>query len=323
MANSLTIAFPCFNAEPFLEQTLASIVQQRGVDIELLVVDDGSTDRSVALLREFSEKHHPIRIITNHKNMGVAESVNTLIREVRTEFVLLVAADDVLYPNMAERLLSHLGQLGEAYVSVTCPYIYGDQLAQPRFSSSGQMLKFVGAEILQELSRDEVLTRLLRSNFIPGHAVHRSRDLKKVRLSGLPYDDWGMWCQLAALGRIGFVPEPLYIYRQHTASLTRRLEFTGEKELAQIQFRSRYLPTADVKRQESIRAGNSRDVWIASFTLARGHVRDILRSQPLATKLSVSSAFLALWFPDMIRLRVGRWLYRYIVTVIARFEIRR
>lgn len=85
----VSIIIPVYNVEEYIEECLKSILAQTYKDIELLIVDDGSTDNSLGLIREYENKFKKIRIFTQ-QNKGVSEARNLALNYVSGEFVLYI-----------------------------------------------------------------------------------------------------------------------------------------------------------------------------------------------------------------------------------------
>ncbi len=95
-----TIVIPLYNKELFVENTLKSIVNQTFIDFEVLIIDDCSTDKSVAVVQQYlSEK---IRLISHTKNSGLSASRNTGIRNASSKYVTFLDADDTWEPTVLE-----------------------------------------------------------------------------------------------------------------------------------------------------------------------------------------------------------------------------
>ena len=95
---------PAYNAETYVEQTLQALVNQTYPNLEIIVVDDGSTDGTAARAQAMARKHSQIRVIRQH-NRGVAAARNRGIEESRGEFVAPVDADDLWFPEAAAKLV--------------------------------------------------------------------------------------------------------------------------------------------------------------------------------------------------------------------------
>ena len=95
---SISVCMPVYNASRYLRDCIDSILSQSFTDFELLIVDDGSTDDSVEIIRSYSDSR--IRLIENkHDYIG---SLNLLLQEARGKYIARMDADDVMLPNRLE-----------------------------------------------------------------------------------------------------------------------------------------------------------------------------------------------------------------------------
>jgi glycosyltransferase involved in cell wall biosynthesis len=99
-APRVTVLMPVYNAEAFVAQSAASILNQTFGDFELLVVDDGSTDATSEILRSYDDRR--LRIIRNPENLGLTRSLNIGLSEARGALVARQDADDISYPERLE-----------------------------------------------------------------------------------------------------------------------------------------------------------------------------------------------------------------------------
>ena len=106
----VSVAVPAYNAGEYLRPAVESILRQTYIDLELLVVDDGSTDASMDSIRSISDAR--LRII-EQRNSGKAEAMNRVLDVGRGEFLAIQDADDLSYPERIERQLRHLQQNDE------------------------------------------------------------------------------------------------------------------------------------------------------------------------------------------------------------------
>ncbi|MCA9776933.1 MAG: glycosyltransferase family 2 protein [Candidatus Eremiobacteraeota bacterium] len=100
----VTVMVPCFNAAPFLPQCLQSIREQTHNTVEMVVVDDGSTDRSLEVLARCA----PEATVVRKSHQGIARSLNAALEHARGDFFAWVDADDLWLPTKLERQLSLL-----------------------------------------------------------------------------------------------------------------------------------------------------------------------------------------------------------------------
>ena len=100
----ISVAMCTYNGERFLAQQLVSIAQQSRPPDELVVCDDGSTDRTVAMIREFAVSvRYPVRVFENEHNLGVAANFERAIRLCEGNLIALADQDDIWYPIRLER----------------------------------------------------------------------------------------------------------------------------------------------------------------------------------------------------------------------------
>lgn len=116
----ITIAITCYEAEDTIARAVESALAQTWPEREILVVDDGSTDRSVALLQELARRHRAVRLIRHSTNCGVAAARNTLLTRANGTFIAFFDDDDESEPHRVEqqyrRLLDYESTQPEATV---------------------------------------------------------------------------------------------------------------------------------------------------------------------------------------------------------------
>ncbi|HWD20260.1 MAG TPA: glycosyltransferase [Verrucomicrobiae bacterium] len=107
---TLSVVLPNYNHGEHLGRCLASILSQSVAALEVIVVDDGSTDNSVAIMEELARQHPVIRFLRNEKNSGAVFSFNRGIDAATGDYLVMVAADDELRPGYFEKALRLLAQ---------------------------------------------------------------------------------------------------------------------------------------------------------------------------------------------------------------------
>ena len=95
----ISIIVPVYNAEKYLRETIRSILNQDFCDFELLLINDGSKDKSLEICNEVAQKHPQIRVF-NQKNSGVSAARNKGLLEAKGEYIAFVDADDLLEADM-------------------------------------------------------------------------------------------------------------------------------------------------------------------------------------------------------------------------------
>lgn len=104
----------CYNHENFVVQSLQSVCDQKYKNIELIVVDNKSSDGSVAKIKKWLLGHPEVIFIENHENYGNTIAFNRAVQHAKGTYIIDFAADDVLLPHMVERLVSAFDHHPEA-----------------------------------------------------------------------------------------------------------------------------------------------------------------------------------------------------------------
>ena len=91
-----------YNHEAYVVEALNSVINQTYPNVELLIADDCSTDNSVEVIQNWLENHPEVDFLTNEKNFGNTKTFNQLAKKAKGEFIIDLAADDILLPNCVE-----------------------------------------------------------------------------------------------------------------------------------------------------------------------------------------------------------------------------
>lgn len=109
MSERVSVIIPVYNSEKFLKQSIESVITQTYENKEIIAVDDGSTDRSGKILKQYSGK---IKVISQ-KNKGLASALNTGLKVITGKWFKWFSPDDILYPHALETIVSELKNLSE------------------------------------------------------------------------------------------------------------------------------------------------------------------------------------------------------------------
>lgn len=102
----VSIICTCYNHEKYVIESIKSVLNQSYKNIQLIVVDDFSTDNSVTVIEDFLKDFSKIQFIVNKKNLGITKSFNNAITLAKGEFYIDLSADDLLLPNCIENQIN-------------------------------------------------------------------------------------------------------------------------------------------------------------------------------------------------------------------------
>ena len=147
----VSIVVPIYNVEKYLNRCLYSLINQAFNNIEIIALNNGSTDNSLNILKEYAEKDERIKVIDNN-NLGVSEARNIGIREAKGKYIVFVDSDDWIDINMIEVLYESIDSNNCDLVMCTYVREFGDHSKEKVFNLPEQNL-YVGDEVKEQLLR--------------------------------------------------------------------------------------------------------------------------------------------------------------------------
>ncbi len=208
---TLSVIIPVYNAQATLPATLDSVLSQGITDMEILLVNDGSRDDSLAVCHAFETKHPGLIRVFDQPNGGPSAARNTALPHARGDFIAFVDADDTLEPGAFGRML---GAIGEADMLIAhFNYILGD--------------KPVDRGLVKEtvvLSQTELLHKLAQKpgSYYYGALWNKLYTRKLIENHRIRFDTFFDWAEDLEFNMrcyrhshsIAFLKEPVYNYRR-------------------------------------------------------------------------------------------------------------
>jgi glycosyltransferase involved in cell wall biosynthesis len=201
----VSVVIPCFNYGAFLEDAVASARAQSLASVEIIVVNDGSTEAdTVRALRRLAEEGDVL--VLHQPNQGLPAARNLGIAAARGEYICCLDADDLIEPTYLEQAIAVLE---------------GDR----SFGFCGSWVQLFGDQTDVWRTRDFDAEDALTGNFTSGTSVFRHDDWEELggyrtEMTG-GFEDWEFWIRLASLGRRGAsIAHPLFRHRRHGRTMT-------------------------------------------------------------------------------------------------------
>jgi|GEM_PF-1930807 len=137
----VSIIMPMYNAEKYVSHALDSLIVQTYKNIEILAIDDGSTDGSMKILKNYASRHARVKIVALAKNSGVGTARNAGLDAAKGEYIMFLDSDDWHNPDMVEKMVSAMERRGADLV-VCLANLYDDAGALPEiFEKIGTLNK--------------------------------------------------------------------------------------------------------------------------------------------------------------------------------------
>lgn len=215
---AVTVVMAAYNSARTIGQAIGSVLLQTREDWELVVVDDGSTDDTVAVASSFGDAR--IRIVRG-ENGGPAVARNAGIAAARTPLVSLLDSDDLWLPGYLATMTALLAADPDAVLAYTDAWVLDDATGRVRKTTE---MTYQRPPVPPPAAPRAFLVELMKRNFIYNSVTARREALvevggydERLRTS----EDWELWLRLAALGRPCLrAPEALAVHRDHRGSLT-------------------------------------------------------------------------------------------------------
>lgn len=213
----VSVILPVYNGDRFVGQTIESACRQTYRNLEIIVIDDGSTDSTLAVAQSLAAADSRVCVI-HQPNSGVACARNRGLAESRGEFVAPLDADDLWDPRKIERQVRRLQEVGDQAGLVYCWWVWIDE--QGRVLDRSPQWKIEG----------DAVAMLVQVNFTGNASVpmYRRRCLEEVggydesleKQGGRGCEDWDVALKVAAQCGVAVVPELLIGYRRLPNSMS-------------------------------------------------------------------------------------------------------
>jgi glycosyltransferase involved in cell wall biosynthesis len=201
----ISIAMATYNGEKFIIEQLDSIINQSYKNIEIIICDDNSTDKTVEILKYYSIKF-PLTIIQNEVNLGIVKSFEISLKNCIGEYIVLSDQDDIFLPNKIELLLKNI----KDSLLIHSDSIIIDKEKIILYESHFDSFKNRNKKFFLDY---------LEGNNVTGNSVLINKDLLKYAIPFPKYirihDHYLAMCA-SYYGNIRFIPDKLQFYRQHT-----------------------------------------------------------------------------------------------------------
>ncbi|MDO9102676.1 MAG: glycosyltransferase family 2 protein [Candidatus Nitrotoga sp.] len=224
----VSVCVPTYNGAMYLEECLDSVLNQTYKDIEILVVDDGSTDATFEILERYAASDERIRLVRNENNLGLVGNWNHCIELAKGEWIKFVFQDDWIEPECLEAMLD-AGTLNCSIVACQRNFAFEEGVSKstqqdflniPTLSSLFPGTAVISAETYSEATVDHFTVNFVGepTAVMLHRSVFEKFGLFNPRLIQLC--DFEFWTRIAVHTGIAFVPRTLATFRLHGDSTT-------------------------------------------------------------------------------------------------------
>lgn len=210
---SVSVIVPVFNCEAFLRECIGSALGQTMGDLELILVDDGSTDGSGKIIDGFAAEDR--RVVAVHKENGGQSSARNAGLDIASgEYICFMDGDDVMAPALLESVIPKFRD-GIGMVVFNSEGVPPMEAGEVRFRSDEEKYAFLAGPFRMRAIRWEVWNRVYRRDIIEKWRIRFPEDRRAY-----PEDMFFNLCYTAHISRILVIPDVLYSYRRQEGSIS-------------------------------------------------------------------------------------------------------
>lgn len=267
---AVSVLMPVYNAERYVGEAVESILGQTFSDFEFIIIDDGSTDGSLGILRKYADRDGRIRLVSR-PNTGYVVALNEAISLARGEYLARMDADDASLPERFQAQVDYLKKHPECVAVGTRVVVVdsdGDPLGEWNRDETHEVIDAAHMEGSRGgvICHPSVMMRRSAVRAVGGyHAEHETAE------------DLDLWLRLAEIGRLANLPEALLRYRMHPKSVSHarsEQQWRTVTEVLRDAYRRRGLDASGVSPTapgNPIGAAHLHRKW-AWWALGAGHV---------------------------------------------------
>lgn len=248
----VSVVLGTYNGAVYLEEQLRSVLAQTWTNLEIIAIDDGSTDRTVGILREYAARDSRIKVIINEQNLGFVRNFEKGCSLSKGKWIALCDQDDYWSPDKVEKMVYAIGDY---------PMIYCDSdLCGPDLQPIGTRI----SDLVHYQSFDDCRQLCVFSRMY-GHATLITRDLfakASPFRKEIPHDGWLAY-HATLYGGVKYLPEVLVKYRQHAGNVFGVVGGKKKKDGA-AQGGGQRIQRAEKKKKELARVRLRMDAYYAA-----------------------------------------------------------
>lgn len=219
----VSVLMPVYNAEMFLAESISSILNQTFTNFELIIIDDGSTDNSLSIIKSFNDDR--IKLVTLEKNKGIVAALNIGIEMAKGIYLARMDADDIAFTDKLEKQVKFL----EQNIDIGCigtDFLWYDDPTEKSW------IKYYEIE-------DIKISLLFGCPICHPTIMIRLSILKFFNLRysyNYPHaEDYFLWTELSQVSKIANLKEPLLYYRRHLGQISLLQNSVQSRSMIQIQ----------------------------------------------------------------------------------------
>lgn len=277
----ISVIMPSYNHERYINDAINSVISQGIENLELIVVDDFSSDDSQHIIRELADKDCRIKAVFHSENEGIARTINDGIKTARGKYIAMMASDDMFKQGAFEKVIAVLESsedCGVALLDGEC-IDHRNRRIGVLFSELYRKPSTERGSFFRDLVIGNfVCTGVVRKSIIEKYQIFYNEELKYL-------NDWLFWLDLSSVCDFVFINEPLYFYRIHGTNTSldckykNMMMYDGLKAIDMVL--SKYGKILDNESKDKLLRGKGRSyIMLHNYRKARESLYQCLHLSP-------------------------------------------
>lgn len=228
MGELVSVVMSVYNGEKYLRKSIESILNQTYSNFEFIIIDDGSKDRSLSIIKKYKKMDNRIIVIENKLNLGLIESLNRGIKRANGKYIIRMDADDIAIRNRIQKQVYFMDMNSDLALSGTSSVLFIDK--KP-FIKKRLEIKTLYQEIISRSFFECAFvhpTVIIRKEIIENNEFFYKQEFKDA-------EDFGLWSEIIPKYKVANINEPLLKYRIVRNSITRMANKNMTKRAAVLK----------------------------------------------------------------------------------------
>ena len=270
----VTIGVAVYNGAKYIVETLDSINDQTYSNIEIVIVDDGSSDDSFKFCNQWSvNSRFPIRVQKGGINLGLTKTCNVILNQANGKYLQLFDQDDIMLPEKIEHDVAVFEELNDKVALIYSKMKLIDENGKLMEQEYNERIGFDGVH------PGDAFGHLIKNNFIPAPTVMLRTEYVKITGGydeSILFNDWDMWLKVARDFEISFTDVTNVRYRIHSQSMMAGRGIQQEIERNEIKIRMIKKHLGLSKKHDRIIFEKLKELYVYSYFLEDKNAKDYL-----------------------------------------------
>ncbi|KTD33978.1 glycosyltransferase [Legionella israelensis] len=250
----VSIRIPAYNHERYITACLDSVLNDSYPNKELIIIDDGSTDGTAEVIRQWLEHNKPSFpvMFKARENRGLTKTINELVRACSGKYLVSLASDDFLLDGGIHTRVEYLEQHHNKW-AVFADCIVVDEDNKLIYKSG--LTELYSASLSKFLQEDDLLHEIINNWSVPGPVLMVRKDLYEhigYYNEKFAIEDWDIYIRMASKKLLGFINYPVSAYRLHQHNTCRRKENFNWNHKQRLKIALCHLPGIPFKYKASM-----------------------------------------------------------------------